>query len=58
MTVLSMHCPRCKQPFEADDQETLADQVLAHLAEAHDHAPPREHVVARIARLNPDDAQS
>jgi len=49
---LSMHCPRCKHPVTADDADTLADQMLDHLREAHDHAPPREHVLARIARLN------
>ena len=52
MTV-SLHCPRCKRELIADDAEQLADDVLAHLESAHGHAPPREHVLARIERHNP-----
>jgi hypothetical protein len=55
---LSMHCPRCKHPMAADDADALADLMVAHLGEAHDHAPPREHVLARITRLNSDGAES
>jgi hypothetical protein len=48
----SIRCPRCKQSLEADDPDVLADDLLSHLRDAHGHAPPREHVVARIARQN------
>ena len=48
----SIRCPRCKQSLEADDPEVLADDLLAHLRTAHGHEPPREHVMARIARQN------
>lgn len=47
---VSMHRPRCKHPLAADDPEALADDMLAHLREAHAHEPPREHVLARIAQ--------
>lgn len=49
---VEMRCPRCKQPLGAGDVEALADVVLGHLREAHRHAPPREHVLSRITRLN------
>ena len=49
-----MHCPRCKQPFDADAPEALADAMLAHLRDVHGHEPPRDHVLARIARQNPE----
>ena len=47
-----MRCPRCKQSFEAENPEGLADDVLAHLEVTHGHVPPREHVLARIAGQN------
>jgi predicted small metal-binding protein len=47
---VSMRCPRCKQPLEADDRDVLADDMVAHLRDVHGHEPPREHVLARIAR--------
>ena len=52
---VSMHCPRCRHPLAADDPEGLADDMLAHLREAHAHEPPREHVLARIAQQNRGD---
>ena len=52
MTALTMRCPRCKQTFSADGADQLADVVLEHLEQEHGHAPPREHVVARIERQN------
>ena len=52
VVTVSMRCPRCKQSFEAENPEGLADDVLAHLEVTHGHAPPREHVLARIAGQN------
>jgi hypothetical protein len=52
MPSLSLHCPRCKEPFAGDDADELADTVLAHVEAAHGHAPPREHVLSRIERHN------
>ena len=51
---VSMRCPRCKQSLDAGDPDALADDVLHHLEEQHGHAPPREHVLARIAQQNPE----
>jgi hypothetical protein len=53
MTDFSLRCPRCKEGFSGADADRLADALIAHLEEAHGHAPPREHVMARIERQNP-----
>lgn len=53
MTDFSLRCPRCKEEFSGEDADQLADSLIAHLEEAHRHAPPREHVMARIERHNP-----
>jgi hypothetical protein len=53
MDAFALSCPRCKKPFSSDDADHLADTVLAHLKADHGHAPPREHVLARIERHNP-----
>jgi hypothetical protein len=55
MTSLILRCPRCKQTFSKDDPDQLADALIAHLGREHGHAPPREHVLARIERHNPGD---
>jgi uncharacterized C2H2 Zn-finger protein len=47
-----VRCPRCKQSFLSGDAEQLADALIAHVVEEHGHAPPREHVLARIERNN------
>ena len=52
MTALTVHCPRCKQPFSADDADQLADALVDHVKQQHGHAPQREHVLARIERQN------
>lgn len=52
MAVLTLRCPRCKQTYSDNDADHLADTLIAHLNQEHGHAPPREHVVARIERHN------
>lgn len=52
MAELSFHCPRCKTPFSGTNAEALTDDVIAHLEADHGHAPPRDHVLARIERHN------
>lgn len=52
MAHLSLRCPRCKQQFAGVDADELADAIIAHVEQAHGHAPPREHVLARIERHN------
>jgi predicted small metal-binding protein len=52
MTGVTMHCPRCKQTFSADEADELADSVVDHVEQEHGHAPQREHVLARIERQN------
>jgi hypothetical protein len=49
----SLRCPRCKQQFSEPDADDLADALIAHIEKEHGHAPPREHVLARIERHNP-----
>ena len=52
MPELVLHCPRCKQMFTDEDADQLADALISHLNSEHGHAPPREHVLARIERHN------
>ena len=52
MQGVTLRCPRCKQTFSGEDVDQLADVLVAHIEQEHGHAPPREHVVARIERLN------
>lgn len=53
MDAFALSCPRCKKTFSSDNADHLADTLLAHLKAEHGHAPPREHVLARIERHNP-----
>jgi uncharacterized C2H2 Zn-finger protein len=55
MTDLTLRCPRCKQAFSSDDADQLADALVKHVEQEHGHAPPREHVLARIERQNTAD---
>jgi uncharacterized C2H2 Zn-finger protein len=55
MTSFTMHCPRCKETFSTDDADVLADALVDHVEREHGHAPPREHVLARIERQNAPD---
>ena len=53
MDAFALSCPRCKKTFSSDSVDHLTDTLLTHLNAEHGHAPPREHVVARIERHNP-----
>lgn len=50
-----LRCPRCKKALKGENADQLADTLLAHVAKEHGHAPPREHVLARIERHNRSD---
>ena len=52
MEDFALRCPRCKQGFTSDNTDQLADTLIAHVKQKHGHAPPREHVQARIERHN------
>ena len=51
---LAIRCPRCKLTLTGSDEDTLADTMLAHVGSEHGHQPPREHVIGRIRRHNPE----
>jgi uncharacterized C2H2 Zn-finger protein len=53
MDDLALRCPRCKKAFFGEDADRLADALLAHVERDHGHAPPRDHVLARIERRDP-----
>ena len=55
MGELILRCPRCRQTYSNADADQLADTLIAHLERDHGHAPPREHVMARIERHNATD---
>ena len=48
-----VRCPRCKQSSSSGNADQLKDALIAHVEKEHGHAPPREHVLARIERNNP-----
>jgi len=48
-----VRCPRCTQSFSSGNADQLKDALIAHVEKEHGHAPPREHVLARIERNNP-----
>ena len=48
-----LRCPRCKQIFSGGNADQRADALIAHVEDEHGHAPPREHVLARIERHDP-----
>lgn len=52
MDDFALRCPRCKHTFTSNNSEHLADTLIAHVEAEHGHAPPREHVLARIQRHN------
>lgn len=52
MSAFGLNCLRCKRAFSSDNADHLADTLITHLKAEHLHAPPREHVVARIERHN------
>lgn len=53
MDDFALRCPRCKQTFSSDTAGELADALVAHVEQEHGHAPPREHVLARIEGHKP-----
>ena len=55
MDDFELRCPRCKQNFSDSDPDRLAEVVVAHVEHEHGHAPPRQHVRARIERHNQAD---
>ncbi len=48
-----VRCPRCRQIFSSGNADQLAAALIAHVEDEHGHAPPREHVLARIERHGP-----
>jgi uncharacterized C2H2 Zn-finger protein len=50
MDTFVVRCPRCKQTFSGDNADQLANALVTHVEQEHGHAPPREHVLARIER--------
>ena len=49
--MLSLTCHSCDQTMQADTEEEMVELGTEH-ALKHGHAPPREHVLARIRRSN------
>jgi hypothetical protein len=35
--IYSQQCPRCGDTIEGDDRDEVADAVILHVREAHDH---------------------
>jgi hypothetical protein len=51
---MTLTCHSCGQVLSAETEDELADLGQAHAVEhGHHLPPPREHVLARIRRHNP-----
>lgn len=50
-------CPPCGMQFSGDDRDALADAVVAHARDEHDHHLTREHVLAHIDHKDPHSAE-
>jgi hypothetical protein len=46
-------CPRCGDTIEGEDREHVADSVIAHARDAHDHTLDRQVVLAHLAGVHP-----
>jgi predicted small metal-binding protein len=46
-------CPPCGKQFSGENREALADAVIAHARDEHDHVLTREHVLAHIDGKDP-----
>lgn len=46
-------CPPCGRQFSGDDREALADAVIDHARDEHNHVLTREHVLAHIDGKDP-----
>ena len=51
---LELVCHACDVTLRADTEDALADLAEQHALSVHGHTPPREHVLARIRRHNPE----
>lgn len=49
---LELVCHACDVRLEAETEDELAELGEQHALDAHGHAPPREHVLARIRHHN------
>jgi len=48
-------CPRCGREFSGDEKDAVADEVVAHARDAHQHRLDREIVVAHLEGVHPHD---
>lgn len=45
---LELVCHGCDAVLRADTEDELVDLAVKHTLSIHGHAPPRQHVLARI----------
>ena len=55
--IYSQTCPRCGDDFRGDDQDSLADQVVAHARVEHHHALDRDVVLAHLEGVHPHERE-
>ena len=51
----SQICPRCGEELSGGDRETVADDVIVHARDAHNHNLDRYVVLAHLEGINPHD---
>lgn len=51
--MLILVCHACDETMTAETEDEMVELGIEH-ATKHGHTPPREHVVARVRRHNPD----
>lgn len=53
--LLSQSCPRCGETFSGTEPTDIADAVVGHARDAHQHSLDREVVLAHLAGRRPGD---
>lgn len=48
-------CPRCGADVTGDDEDTVADAVVAHARDEHRHNLDRDVVLAHLEGIHPHD---
>jgi hypothetical protein len=55
MPSFSQTCRRCGDEFDGDDKEVVANAVVEHARDAHQHRLDREVVLAHLEGVRPGD---
>ena len=57
MAAYEQTCPRCGDDFSGDDIALVADAVVSHASERHQHQLDREVVLAHLEGVHPHERE-